>query len=267
MKYVPPLGATDPNASYQDGNPEAGTLGSIVPAAAIERPQREILNVLTAAGLTPSDTDLTQLLAAIRKIIGTQNAELERLRLLKIGCPMYWRSTTLPEGFAWVNGDLVLFEDWPEFAAVYNAGGFSGMVLPYDADSATIAANLGKFRPNAANPTGLYLPSCGEQFFRAWGAGTSGEAGSWQADTGRELTGDQTFTSAANGWTAYGYGAFGESDKTFNTMAMTGGTMSQTSAYNFRASRAWGAEHTGTEFSPVHVSIPAVLYLGRSSEV
>ena len=88
MKYVPPLGATDPNASYQDGNPEAGILGSIVPAAAIERPQREILNVLTAAGLTPSDTDLTQLLAAIRKIIGTQNAELERLRLLKIGCPM-----------------------------------------------------------------------------------------------------------------------------------------------------------------------------------
>ena len=43
--------------------------------------------------------------------------------------------------------------------------------------------------------------------------------------------------------------------------------MSQTSAYNFRASRVWGAEHTGTEFSPVHVSIPAVLYLGRSSEV
>lgn len=120
------------------------------------------------------------------------------------------------------------------------------------------------FSNSIANRKG-FLPR--PALFRAWGAGTSGEAGSWQADTGRELTGDQTFTSAANGWTAYGYGAFGESDKTFNTMAMTGGTMSQTSAYNFRASRAWGAEHTGTEFSPVHVSIPAVLYLGRSSEV
>ena len=74
MKYVPPLGATDPNASYQDGNPEAGILGSIVPAAAIERPQREILNVLTAAGLTPSDTDLTQLLAAIRTPSGITTA-------------------------------------------------------------------------------------------------------------------------------------------------------------------------------------------------
>ena len=162
MKYVPPLGATDPNASYQDGNPEAGILGSIVPAAAIERPQREILNVLTAAGLTPSDTDLTQLLAAIRKIIGTQNAELERLRLLKIGCPMYWRSTTLPEGFAWVNGDLVLFEDRPEFEEVYLAGGFEGMLLEANATSGQIAANLGKFRKHP-NGLGLYLPSCGEQ--------------------------------------------------------------------------------------------------------
>lgn len=165
MKYVPPLGATDPNASYQDGNPEAGTLGSIVPAAAIERPQREILNVLTAAGLTPSDTDLTQLLAAIRKIIGTQNAELERLRLLKIGCPMYWRSTTLPENFAWVNGDLILFEDRPEFEEVYLAGGFEGMLLEANATSEQIAANLGKFRKHP-NGLGLYLPSCGEQFFR-----------------------------------------------------------------------------------------------------
>lgn len=261
MKYVPPLGATDPNASYQDGNPEAGILGSIVPAAAIERPQREILNVLTAAGLTPSDTDLTQLLAAIRKIIGTQNAELERLRLLKIGCPMYWRSTTLPEGFAWVNGDLVLFEDRPEFEEVYLAGGFEGMLLEANATSEQIAANLGKFRKHP-NGLGLYLPSCGEQFFRAW-TGT-GEAGSWQADTGRELTGDQTFTAAAEGWLAMGFGVFGASTLEFDTMAITGGTSSPTGAYSFRASRVWG-EHTGVEFAPVHIWQPCIVYLGNSA--
>ena len=261
MKYVPPLGATDPNASYQDGNPEAGILGSIVPAAAIERPQREILNVLTAAGLTPSDTDLTQLLAAIRKIIGTQNAELERLRLLKIGCPMYWRSTTLPEGFAWVNGDLVLFEDRPEFEEVYLAGGFEGMLLEANATSEQIAANLGKFRKHP-NGLGLYLPSCGEQFFRAW-TGT-GEAGSWQADTGRELTGDQTFTAAAEGWLAMGFGVFGASSLEFDAMAITGGTLSPTGAYSFRASRVWG-EHTGVEFAPVHIWQPCIVYLGNSA--
>ena len=261
MKYVPPLGATDPNASYQDGNPEAGTLGSIVPAAAIERPQREILNVLTAAGLTPSDTDLTQLLAAIRKIIGTQNAELERLRLLKIGCPMYWRSTTLPENFAWVNGDLILFEDRPEFEEVYLAGGFEGMLLEANATSEQIAANLGKFRKHP-NGLGLYLPSCGEQFFRAW-TGT-GEAGSWQADTGRELTGDQTFTAAAEGWLAMGFGVFGASTLEFDAMAITGGTLSPTGAYSFRASRVWG-EHTGVEFAPVHIWQPCIVYLGNSA--
>ena len=76
MKYVPPLGATDPNASYRDGNPEAGILGSIVPAAAIERPQREILSVLAAAGIVPSDTDNAQLAAAISALILAQKIKL-----------------------------------------------------------------------------------------------------------------------------------------------------------------------------------------------
>lgn len=260
MKYVPPLGATDPNASYQDGNPEAGILGSIVPAAAIERPQREILNVLTAAGLTPSDTDLTQLLAAIRKIIGTQNAELERLRLLKIGCPMYWRSTTLPEGFAWVNGDLVLFEDWPEFAAVYNAGGFSGMVLPYDADSATIAANLGKFRPNAANPTGLYLPSCGEQFFRAWTGGST--AGATNPAGLPAVTGEASWTRGAGGEpaTTNSAGAFRVTlagSTTTNAVSGAGDVR-----LDFDASWSnpiYGASPT---VMPASVDLPVCLYLG-----
>ena len=187
-------------------------------------------------------------------------ATLEAIRKSWIGAPRYHRSTVLPPDYAWVNGDLIFFEDRPEFEEVYLAGGFEGMLLEANATSEQIAANLGKFRKHP-NGLGLYLPSCGEQFFRGWTLG-AGEAGSWQTDTGRELAGDQTFTSAANGWTAYGYGAFGESDKTFNTMAMTGGTMSQTSAYNFRASRVWN-NNTGVEFAPVHIRIPVILYLGN----
>ena len=38
------------------------------------------------------------------------------------------------------------------------------MLLAYNATSATIAANLGKWRPNAANPTGLYVPKLSDQF-------------------------------------------------------------------------------------------------------
>ena len=258
MKYVPPLGATDPNASYQDGNPEAGILGSIVPAAAIERPQREILNVLTAAGLTPSDTDLTQLLAAIRKIIGTQNAELERLRLLKIGCPMYWRSTTLPEGFAWVNGDLIIFEDRPEFEEVYLAGGFEGMLLEANATSEQIAANLGKFRKHP-NGLGLYLPSCGEQFFRGWTGGAGREAGSWQGDAVQ--TGITTMTIRA---------LSGGSGSLAGPAAMQGNiTISSVGYANAIAPEANETAYLATvnqrvapETRPVNVSLPVCMYLG-----
>lgn len=261
MKYVPPLGATDPNASYQDGNPEAGILGSIVPAAAIERPQREILNVLTAAGLTPSDTDLTQLLAAIRKIIGTQNAELERLRLLKIGCPMYWRSTTLPEGFAWVNGDLILFEDRPEFEEVYLAGGFEGMLLEANATSEQIAANLGKFRKHP-NGLGLYLPSCGEQFFRAWTSGAGREAGSWQGDAVQpgftQLLGRQAGTG---GGCIGPVSASGGVTLTTKDTAIQYGLVSEAS--ELAVQYTWkSTQRIAAETHPVNVAFPVCLYLG-----
>lgn len=252
MKYVPPLGATDPNASYQDGNPEAGILGSIVPAAAIERPQREILNVLTAAGLTPSDTDLTQLLAAIRKIIGTQNAELERLRLLKIGCPMYWRSTTLPEGFAWVNGDLVLFEDRPEFEEVYLAGGFEGMLLEANATSEQIAANLGKFRKHP-NGLGLYLPSCGEQFFRAWTLGAGREAGSWQGDAIRTI--EAWWDSPA--YTSVGGGCAYNGNYSSGCYQTIDGA-----AYHTFGVDVSKTVPTAVENRPINVALPVILYLG-----
>ena len=64
MLYNPPMGggSSDP---YVTGNPATSTPGSIPPGAAIEQPQREIVNVITAASLTPSATDMTQLLQAI----------------------------------------------------------------------------------------------------------------------------------------------------------------------------------------------------------
>jgi hypothetical protein len=67
---------TNPNASYNNGNPETATQGSIPPAAAIEYPQREIVEVINDAGLVPSNADLKQLAKAIQnsKLIGYQDA-------------------------------------------------------------------------------------------------------------------------------------------------------------------------------------------------
>lgn len=67
MQYIQPTGAA-PNAAYVDANPLLGIEGSIVPAAAIESAQRELVALISGAGLTPSSGDLTQVLAAIRRM-------------------------------------------------------------------------------------------------------------------------------------------------------------------------------------------------------
>ena len=67
MKYNQPFDqSSSPNAPYVDGNPSAGIQGSIVPAASIEFPQREIVNAIAAAGLLPDNGDLSQLLEMMK---------------------------------------------------------------------------------------------------------------------------------------------------------------------------------------------------------
>src|SRR6516165_2558910 len=52
---------------YVNGNPSTGIQGSIPPAASIEYPQRELVNLFRNTGLiTPSNTDLNQLSKAIQ---------------------------------------------------------------------------------------------------------------------------------------------------------------------------------------------------------
>jgi len=69
MKYIPPPGSQDPNAPYVNGIPGVQR-GSPVDAKAVEYPQREILNVITAAGLTPTNEQLDQLAHAVQALIG-----------------------------------------------------------------------------------------------------------------------------------------------------------------------------------------------------
>lgn len=72
MKYNAPAGVADPNAPYVTGNAVTKVKGSAVPREAVEYPQREIVNVLAAAGITPSNTDLTQLAQAIVQLAKNQ---------------------------------------------------------------------------------------------------------------------------------------------------------------------------------------------------
>ena len=185
----------------------------------------------------------------------------EAFRLSMIGVPRYWRSTTLPVGHVWANGDLALFADWPELKKIYDAGGFAGMLLAYNANSATIAANLGKWRPNAANPTGLYVPNLSEQFFRAWTLGTGGQAGAWQEDTVREVYGNM---SGRNSWhyvAGEGVLAVTGSVDYFLVQLSPGGN-GVFSSFDFRLSRSIP---TGPITAPPHVWQPVILYLGEKA--
>ena len=211
------------------------------------------------------DTNTTYAVATQAKnglLSAADKKALEALRLSMIGVPRYWRSTTLPAGHVWANGDLALFADWPELKKIYDAGGFAGMLLAYNANSATIAVNLGKWRPNAANPTGLYVPNLSEQFFRGWTPG-AGEAGVNVVDTGRTLTASWT-----TGWaqsfipTVYTGGAVYAETSTATQASVTAtDPVIQPFHVVFDAARVWG-EHAATEFSPAHVRLPVILYLG-----
>jgi hypothetical protein len=66
MKYNQPYGISDPNGPYINGNPSTGTMGSIPPAASIEYPQREIVNMITDGGIVPDNADLHQLGRAVQ---------------------------------------------------------------------------------------------------------------------------------------------------------------------------------------------------------
>ena len=191
-------------------------------------------------------------------------AELDFLRKLKIGAPSYHCSTVLPDRHAWINGDFIAFEDAPEFGEKYEAGGFDGMVMPWDADEKYQAAHLGQFRPDSANPTGLFLPVDGGQFFRNWMPGGDNPAGGWASDAMRALTGIASFARGSGGGSILmddTEGVFHVDRNGNSIQAYTGSSIYfPLSRLFFDSSRN---TPTGPENVPPHVWQPAILYLGR----
>ena len=292
MKYVPPLGSVDPDAAYQNGNPSAGIPGSIVPAAAIEHPQRELLHVILKAGLTPDEDTLTQLYEAIVKIVGVEvplasvmeaglvkigdglqigedgtlsvksSDLLEDWRKSWIGVPRYWRSTVLPDDHCWANGDFISFSNWPELHAVYEAGGLEGMLLGWDATEEEQAANLGKWRPDSSIPTGLYTPALSGQFFRNWTQGEEAAGATNQPglpNNKGSWTGGLIMSGSQSG-IVYATGG-GQANIQGNPSSFLHATIGIDLS---RGSDIYGNADT---VMPASINQPAILYLGRPAQV
>lgn len=213
-----------------------------------------------------ANLDIISGLLNLSERLQAELAEQELLRKLSIGCPKFWRSTTLPANHAYPDGSLSLFDDWPEFKAVYDAGGFTGLVMPWDADAATQAANLGKFRPNAANPTGLYLPLHGDQFFRAWVLGGGGSAGAWNAPGLPNIEGGFGIyvQNAGVFWsTPLVYGAFRYQKGRGGNVVTDQINQAENPSPQFNASWANSIYGAASTVMPPSVDIPVILYLGR----
>lgn len=103
MLYNPPPGGA-PNDPYVGKNVAAGTQGSKVPPAAVEYPQREIVNAILAAGLSPTNSDLTQLLKAIRALATTQGSAMLDNRNITGSNAAVW---SLAGTYTWVVPDGV----------------------------------------------------------------------------------------------------------------------------------------------------------------
>ncbi len=141
MKYFAPVDEADPEAPYLTGSGAPAVEGSIPPGEAMEHPQREIVNAITAAGLTPDEADLTQLLQALPLDIGFQagiapDGSGEDLAVQRYGHGVLARNTRFfgerlnavagPAGAAIVvdfriNGGSI-YQALPEIAAGANAG-------------------------------------------------------------------------------------------------------------------------------------------------
>lgn len=66
MEYNAPYANPGPGDSYRNGDPLLGIPPSIIPAAAVEQPQREVVNCILKNQLSPTNGDQTQLAKAIQ---------------------------------------------------------------------------------------------------------------------------------------------------------------------------------------------------------
>lgn len=105
-KSVPNVGLVD--GHFVDENPATGQVGSLIPAVWGDAITREILNVITAGGLVPSESNVTQLLQAILVIAASDNKR--SVRVATTG-PIALSGLQTVDGVQLVAGDRVLVKN------------------------------------------------------------------------------------------------------------------------------------------------------------
>lgn len=192
MKYIPPLNgnSADEDRSYWNFDPATGVQGAIPTAAVMEHPQREILKVITEAGLTPDSDDLTQLWQAIGALIDERIGQIEfpssgegggdvnnyYSYSMPTGTLIHYAGNTAPAGFVICEGTLLSRATYP---ALWTHAQASGMLI----DNEDWSADRGKFSTGNGTTT-FRVPDLRAEFLRGLDRGRGVDAGrvlgSWQ---------------------------------------------------------------------------------------
>ena len=207
--------------------------------------------------------------------ITTTTADEEYYRYLWLGIPRPWRSTKLPANHVVPDGSFVKFANWPDLKTAWDSGWFYGMTLAYNASASDKSAFLGKWRPDAATPTGLYLPNMINRFFK-YGTTTnttwlgkianSGAPNILGNDAGSISAYVYAYTESAKAglWGgALGINAASNTEYTSVTGWTTNINARRPYLLEFNASKSNSIYGSNGEIMPQTVHLPLIIYLGR----
>lgn len=107
-KSVPAVGLV--NGRFVDENPATGMPGSLIPASWGNAVTEEVLGVIKAAGLSPSEADNAQLAKAFKAMIAEASA-------LPVGSMIAFTKGAVPPGFLEADGSVQSSAAYPQLAA------------------------------------------------------------------------------------------------------------------------------------------------------
>lgn len=177
-KSVPGIGLV--NGKFVDENTTSGTPGSLIPSTWGNSLTDELLNVIEAGGLEPSEVERDQLLEAIRALI---EKRVNDASALPIGSMVPFPKGVVPPGFLEVDGSVRSIATYPDLAA------YLGTTF-----------NIG------SEPAGFFrLPESRGEFLRGWDHGRGVDAGrdlgSTQLDQMQRITGKLDFMNSSTAFT------------------------------------------------------------------
>lgn len=165
-KSVPGIGLV--NGKFVDENTASGTPGSLIPSTWGNSLTDELLNVIEAGGLEPSELERDQLLEAIRALI---EKRVNDASALPIGSMVPFPKGVVPPGFLEIDGSVRSTATYPD-----------------------LAAYLGTTFNTGTEPAGHFrLPESRGEFLRGWDHGRGVDAdraiGSYQLDALQNIIG------------------------------------------------------------------------------